>query len=562
MRAFSRGFVEIGIALQLLAVQGAMKVAAAADPANGVANGAAGQVSQPMPGPIAQLGPDAITGQQPALPPPVAQQPNGPALPFAQIPTGQPGMPGMPQDPVTGSGVPAVSGPPGQAAPAAEIPKPYRGALSFEAGTGRILTLTLPAANIYVADPKVTEVRPASATSLFVFGIGIGHTNIAAVDSLGRLLAEYQVTVLPSGFTAREAQGAINRLIPNARIQVRPQGKGLMLTGDAGNQADAASAVQIAKGYLGEGGAIGNQMTLSAPTQVTLNVRIAEMQRTVIKNLGINWNAIGSLGQLGGLYGKVGIIGAITNAALSHGAAGGGGGGSTSSAIGAPGEIFGTAAIDILAQDNLAHVLAEPNLTVMSGQSASFQVGGEFPIPVTTTGGATSVTFKQYGIMVSFLPTVLNDGRINLHVKPEVSEITTANSAAVTSGTSTSIIPALTVRRAETMVELGSGESFMIAGLLHEVTSDSSQGLPGIGDTPIIGSLFRTNHLNKIEQELVIMVTPIVVRPVKTIAQLQLPTAGYATPRDVNRLLLMRQMPTDKNRVPSRVPAETGFIVR
>ena len=408
----------------------------------------------------------------------------------------------------------------------------------------------MPAANIYVADPKVAEVRPASSTSLFVFGVGPGHTTVAAVDLLGRLLANYEVTVRPSAFSAREAEQAIARLLPGTRIQVKAQGKGLMLTGAVVNAGDAEQALMIAHGYAGDGVSIANQMTVSAPTQITLNVRIAEMQRTVLRKLGVNWNAIGALGQMGGAYGNLGVISAITNGALHF---------DNGASTGPSNTFLATAAIDALAQDNLAHVLAEPSLTVMSGKPASFQVGGEFPIPVAGPNNTITVTYKNYGVLLDFVATVLADGRINLHVAPEVSEVTTANSITQTTTAGNQTLPALTKRRAETTVELGSGESLMIAGLLHLETGDSSGGLPGLGDTPVLGALFRSNSLNRIETETVIVVSPVIVRPVSNMAQLQLPTDGYKAPGDVDRLLLLHQMPKPQ---PAPMSGNAGFIVR
>ena len=300
--------------------------------------------------------------------PPVRLAQNTPApAPEPAIVPDQPGMPPMVQ--------PSV--PP----PLAEIPKPFHGSISLEAGGGKILTLTLPAANIYVADPKVAEVRPASSTSLFVFGVGSGHTTIAAVDVLGRLLADYEVTVRPSAFGSREAQTMIARLIPGSKVQVRPSGKGVMLTGAVANASDAAQAMLIAKGFSSAD--VQNQMTIASPSQVTLMVKIAEMKRSTARTIGLNWNAIGTLGQIGGPLGQLGLVTAITNKAITCL----GGGAGANSAVCASGTFAATAAIDALAKEGLAHILAEPNLTVMSGQSASFQAGGEYPILVANSGG-------------------------------------------------------------------------------------------------------------------------------------------------------------------------------
>ena len=436
----------------------------------------------------------------------------------------------------------------------AASPAPVQGALVLESGTGKVLGLSGPAANVFVADPKVAEVRPASANSLFVFGIAAGHTTVAALDTSGRVLAQYDLTVMPAAFSAQAAQAMIARLIPGSHVQVQAQQKGMMLTGSVANPQDAAQAVAISKGYSGDSPNIDNELNVAAPTQVTLNVRIAEMSRTVVRNLGINWQALGTLGKWNFLL--------STPASLTASAASGGLGAMVNTGPSDPNRFSANALIDALAQDNLAHILAEPNLTVMSGQSASFQVGGEYPIPVGQQNGTITIDFKSYGVILTFLPTVMSNGRINLHVKPEVSELDKANGIQLTAGNSTIQIPALTVRRAESTVELGSGQSFAMAGLLQQSTSDDSQGLPGLGDTPILGALFRSNGFQRTEQELVIVVTPYIVRPVNEIAALHLPTDGYVPPSDFQRLLFMRQVADNKPPVPVRIPGDAGFIVQ
>ena len=503
----------------------------------------AAQAQRPAPAPAIRVAQSQTPIPDPMAGPP--QQVQQPALPQA-------------------APVPQVYAPP---PPTAEIPKPFHGSMTFEAGAGKILTLTLPAANIYVADPKVAEVRPASATSLFVFGIGPGHTTIAAVDGLGRLLADYQITVHPSGFGAREAQAAISRLIPGSRVQVKAQGKGIMLSGGVANAADAAQAMTIAKGYVsGEGAMVDNQMSIAAPSQVTLQVRIAEMKRSVARNIGIDWAA-------GGFFSKISPNPYFTGAAAATGLLP-----ALIPALGPLRTTFnggctlnGTGAcfdsiLNALAKDGLAHVLAEPNLTVMSGQPASFQAGGEFPYQTITGSGSAatpSIVFKQYGVLLHFVPTVLSDSRINLHVRPEVSQIDTTNVLTSQNGSSVALAaPALTTRRAETTVEMGSGETFAIAGMLQTTSSNNGSGIPGLGDTPILGALFKTNQMTREQTELVIIITPILVRPVANPTQLQIPGEGYKPPTDIDRLLLMRQMPNRNGTTQVQAPGQAGFIVR
>jgi pilus assembly protein CpaC len=412
-----------------------------------------------------------------------------------------------------------------------------QGSLAIEAGSGRVLTLRAPAANVFVADPKVAEVRPASATSLFIFGVGPGRTTVAAMNEAGQLVAQYEVTVRPSAFNAAEAQSALTRLIPNSRVTVQSQGKGLLLTGQVNSPADAAQAVAIARSYLGENQAVENQLSIQSTMQVTLRVRIAEMSREVVQNLGINWQTLGSIA----------VSGTLSPLASR-----------------ASGAVNFNGVIDALAQDNLARILAEPNLTVMSGQPASFLVGGEFPIPVGQQNGQITLEFKKFGITLAFLPTVFSDGRINLHVSPEVSQLSTQGAVQLTAGNSSLQIPALTVRRAETTVELGSGQTFAIAGLLQDEITQSVNRLPFLGDVPVLGALFRSDSFRRRETELVILVTPIVVRPVNDVAALHLPTDEYTVPNDLERVLYGRQVGRSRTNLPGRmrIPGDAGFIVQ
>lgn len=307
----------------------------------------------------------------------------------------------------------------------------------------------------------------------------------------------------------------------------------------------------IARGYAGEAMGVNNELTVEAPIQVTLHVRIAEMSRQVVRNLGINWSALSTIGSIAGTPAL--LLNANNNLLSCGGGAG---------IIGVcPGANF-NGVIDALARDNLAQVLAEPNLTVMSGQAASFQVGGEYPIPVSQKNGEVTIAYKNYGVMLTFVPTVFNNGRINLHVKPEVSETNNQNSVQLVGGNSVLNVPSLTVRRAETTVELGSGQSFSIAGLLQQQTADTGSGLPGLGDTPILGALFRRSGLDRTEKELVIVVTPYIVRPVSNPSQLSLPTDGYTPPPDIERLLFMRQVSERQAPVPVRIPGAAGFVVQ
>ena len=418
--------------------------------------------------------------------------------------------------------------------------------LSLESGNGRILALPGPAANVFVADPKVAEVRPASTNSLFVFGVGPGRTTIAAMDSDGRSVAQFEVTVRPSTFVAGEAEAAVARLLPNSRIRITPQSRGMLLTGNVASAADAARAVSILRGYVPDGQSIENQMSVQSSVQVNMRVRIIEMSRSVTRALGIDWQAMGSLGRFG------------VNFATANGL------GLASSAAGLlrAGTPDANAVVNALAQDNLVRILAEPNLTVMSGQPGSFLAGGEFPVPVGQQNGTITIEFKRYGVTLGVVPTVMSDGRINLHISPEVSQLSDQGAVKLTAANSSISVPALTVRRADTTVELGSGQTFAIAGLLQDQSTQTTSGVPFLGDLPIIGSLFRSSGFQRQETELVILVTPYVVRPMDDPAQAHTPGEKFTPPNDLERILLLRQVGATPASVPGRIPGSAGFIVQ
>jgi pilus assembly protein CpaC len=207
-------------------------------------------------------------------------------------------------------------------------------------------------------------------------------------------------------------------------------------------------------------------------------------------------------------------------------------------------------------------MLAEPNLTVISGQPASFLVGGQYPIPVA--GGAlgqVTVSYKNYGVSLSFLPTMFSDGRISIHVAPEVSELSAQNAVTVATSGSNLVVPSLTVRRAETTVELGSGQTFAIAGLLQDTMSGNRSALPYLGDLPILGPAFRDDQFQRGETEIVILVTPYVVNPVNDPNALRIPTNGPIT-SDLDRMLYMRTSSDTGHQTLAPTPGVAGFIVQ
>jgi pilus assembly protein CpaC len=423
--------------------------------------------------------------------------------------------------------------------------------LVLESGSGRVLSLPVPVANVFVADPKVAEVRPASAKTLFVFGTAPGRTTLAAMDEAGHVVAQYQLTVRPSAYNAAEASAAITRAMPGSNIRIETLPNGLGITGEVATAADAARAMELARAFLTDKQTIDNHLTVASSIQISLRVRIAEMSRSVSRELGVNWTAIQGIG-------KYAAIGLATNNPLSATTA-------TPNALAASyigGNTSISAVIDALAQNNLVHMLAEPNLTTTSGEPASFLVGGEFPIPISQQNNAITVVFKQYGVNLAFVPTVMSDGRINIHVRPEVSQLTSQGAVQLSSSNSSISVPALTVRRADTTVEVGSGDSFAIAGLLQDSVTQNVSALPFLGELPVLGALFRSDSFQRNETELVIIVTPFIVRPTRDPAALHRPDENYVPPTDLERILLLRQVGQTTPVQPMRIPGAAGFIVQ
>lgn len=421
-------------------------------------------------------------------------------------------------------------------------------ALRLEAGSGHMEYLSGPAARIFVVDPKIVQVRPAGATSMVLYGVAAGRTTVMASDADGRVIAQFTIDVTPSHYGASQAEAEIARQLPGSQVRIQPDLRNLVLTGVVEAPEDAAKAEEIARGFLSDGQGVNNRIAIRSATQVTLVVRIAEMDRNVVRQLGIDWQAVGNMGKFGSFPALTLNMNASTAACVA-----------TRNPFCLGSNVNGV--VDALAQDNLVRLLAEPNLTVMSGQSASFQVGGQYPIPLAQQAGAISVAFKSYGVSLAFLPTVFSNGRINLHVVPEVSQLSNQNSVSVTTSGSTSVIPALTVRRAETTVELGSGETFAIAGLLEDSLTDSTRAIPGAGDIPVLGSLFRSGNFNRQETELVILVTPYLVRPVADRTRMAAPTDMAGVPGELDRLLLLRQATPTQPARPVVVPGSAGFFV-
>lgn len=407
----------------------------------------------------------------------------------------------------------------------------------IQLGAGRLIELKSQVRNVFAADPKIAEVRPANSSTLFVFGTGVGHTTISASDETGHSIAQYDVTVVPAQYPASQTRESSSKELGNSVTPKMLPG-GMILNGYARDPEQAQKIAEEAQDEVGKDH-IYNHMTGSQSLQVNLQVKVVEMSRQLVREIGVNWenmNALGTSAAIG--IATQNPLAAMTSYQNSL---------SFLSKFKVAGRSMNLeTVIDALSQDQLIHVLAEPNLTTMSGESASFLVGGEYPIPVSSYNNTVSVQFKQYGVSLSFVPTVLTSGRINLHVRPEVSQLSTNGAVQMGEGNSTISIPALTVSRADTTVELGSGQSFAIAGLFQDNTTNQNLGLPGLGDLPILGALFRSNSFQHNQSELVIIITPYVVRPVGSPDLLKTPDFGWAPPSDYQRIFQAKQRASDR----------------
>ena len=414
--------------------------------------------------------------------------------------------------------------------------------ITVAAGTGVLLRLPSPAATVMSADPGIARVQPASPDSLFLMGVAAGTTTVVATNETGAQ-AMYWLRPTLTVNAGRQTTTATpvapvgprhrRRCRPGCHRPVRPrclwhhrQGRRYRIgiewlsgipTAAGGTR---QGAMAIARGYAGEKGTVVNNMLVLGAIQVNVRVRIAEISRTVTRQLGFNWQALGNgNGWKFGLRTGAGVAGVagVVNPLIPLGLTALNGAAAIPNQVGS-GFTSGNglwdvnSVIDALAADQLVSILAEPNLTAQSGETASFLAGGEFPIPIAgaTNNNGTSITveFKQFGVSLALVPTVLSEGRLNLRIRPEVSQLSQNGAVSVPIGNGVMTIPALTVRRAETTVELGSGQSFAIAGLLQRTSVNGDNALPGIGEIPVIGALFKSNDFQRGESELVIIVTP------------------------------------------------------
>src|SRR6202795_4858310 len=419
--------------------------------------------------------------------------------------------------------------------PVAPIAAPKTRFLALGIGKSVIIDLPRDVKDVLVADPKIANAVVRSAQRAYIIGAAVGQTNIVFFDSAGQQIAAYDIAV------KRDLNGvraALKQMLPNAGIQTEGVGDGVMLTGSVSSPIEAQQAGELAARLVGGADKVVNSIVVRGRDQVMLKVTVAEVRRDIIKQMGVDLSASMN-------YGTAVVNFNNSNPFTANNSPLVPGNGLAASALNKAGLPSVTATLRAMESAGVVRTLAEPNLTAISGESATFISGGEFPIPTgvtcqTSTSGAIgncvqTVSFKKFGISLNFTPVVLTEGRISLRVMTEVSEVSAENS--LTGGAGGTTIPSIKTRRAETTLEIPSGGSMAMAGLIQEQTKQAVNGIPGIDSLPVFGALFRSQDFINNQTELMVIVTPYVVRAVAQ-KDLSRPDDGFAPASDSQSALL------------------------
>lgn len=444
----------------------------------------------------------------------------------------------------TAIGIPATM------ADAATAANPSAGNLvMLSIGESRVINLSGRMTDVIIANPNVADVHVRAQNQLYILARQAGETDVTVTSAGGKVLYSTRVRV---GANLTSVDQMLKLAMPEADITVSKMNGLFLLTGTVKAPEDAAEAERLVKAFASGGDdkfQVVSRLRTATPLQVNLQVKISEVNRNLIHQVGMNlatadltsgfkfgigqgrnlindkWTIGGPLGVGNGIKPITDSAGTIIGSGVSSVA--------TGTTFAADTKLFGLnilTALDAAETAGLATTLAQPNLTSLSGETASFLAGGEYPYTVSNGTQGNSIEFKQYGVQLAFTPTVLADGRISLRVRPTVSSLDFSISSSV---------PALKTRTAETTVELGSGQAFMIAGLLSNDTANNVDKVPGIGDIPILGSLFKSRRFVRNETELVIVVTPYLVRPVNA-SDIRTPTDGFRNATALQGLLLQQ----------------------
>jgi pilus assembly protein CpaC len=402
--------------------------------------------------------------------------------------------------------------------------------LELTSGKSKVLDLPVAIKRASLANPDVADTVVLSPTQIYLTGKATGVTNLTLWNESGKMMGMYDVVIAPDLTRLKEN---LHKTLPDEKgILVTSSHDHITLSGTASNANNLTRALSIAEAYAPK--KVVNAMQVGGVQQVMLEVRVAEMNRELIRRLGINFNYMGPENFGISLLNNLTVLNKLTQvgpaATFIDQAA-------TQSINGVfgfgTGSLSWTGYVDALKEENLVKVLAKPTLVALNGQEAAFLAGGEFPIPVPQAFGLVTIQFKKFGVGLVFTPNIMNSKHISLNVAPEVSELDFQN-ALRTQGF---IVPAITTRRAATTIELADGQSFAIGGLMRDNVRESVKKFPLLGELPIIGMLFRSSSFQKNETELLIIVTPHLVKPLDMTAQ-TLPTDYYVEPNDFEFYLL------------------------
>jgi len=412
-------------------------------------------------------------------------------------------------------------------------------------GKSMVLKQTEPTKRISIADPEIADFVLISPTEIYITGKAMGTTNL----TLWKDKSRYQIYHLEVLLDISQLKKRVNEILPQETdLAITATNDSLTLSGRVTSVANLNQVLTLARAFAPEG-KINNLVEVRGVQQVMLEVRVAEMQRSLNRRLGINFSYVTGAGNFGisRLAGLTDLVGTDDANLWTAVPTDGGYPGVmapyamlVSPAVNAlfrfnAGNANWTGFIDALKSDGLIKVLAEPTLIALSGQDANFLAGGEFPVPVPQGLGTVAIEYKPFGVGLTFTPTVLSDNKINIKVAPEVSELDFTNAIQF----SGFVVPGLNTRKAQTVVELADGQSFAIAGLLKDTARDAMDKIPLLGDLPVLGALFRSRAFQNSETELVIIVTPHLVKPLD-MAKQSLPTDYYTEPNDLDFYILGR----------------------
>lgn len=435
--------------------------------------------------------------------------------------------------------------------------------VSVEINKGAMVKLSRPASSIVVSDPDTADVQVVSPKLVFVRGKKVGETSFYAIDSNDDPILSAIVDVTHN---ISNLQRAVKSAVPEADVRFKTVDGGLVMDGYAASVKESENISEIASTFVGSGDKMINMIKTNGSDQVMLRVKIVEMSRTNLKRLGVNLQHLTVNGDFGlqVLQGPdIGFYGADPNityfrtfgSLLRRGS-------STNTNVMFRYKDFASV-LEAIETNGLATVLAEPTLTTTTGKPASFLAGGQYPLPVQGQNGTVTVQYQSFGVSLNFTPVVMSKNRMSITIAPEVSSLDFNNPITVANFT----YPILNTRKASAVVELGSGDTFVLAGLLRNDGSTNINKFPGLGNVPVLGALFRSNAFQNNESELVILVTPYIVRPISDQQRAQTPMDGYTPPSDLQLLLqgqLYQQQPMERGKEMSELPrlhGDGGFIL-